>query len=139
MNNVDLQPDVLEVLQSEQIEPAGSEPTVSVCLTESRVPVRTQELPHKGGATRTTTVGTTAVHILRADKRRARATLMSIGQNMLIAFNTASKEDPGAMQLWPANVPFPVTHATDVWVASATATTSISYSTEVWATGEQDS
>lgn len=133
---VDLQPTTPEVLQSEEA-PEGDYPIVAVSLVKSSVPVRTQELPHKGGATFTNASVTTApIRILRGDKRRARATLMSIGANMRIAFNNASAQDPTRMQLWPQNVPFIVTHDTDVYVAADAGTTSVSVSTELWATGE---
>jgi hypothetical protein len=133
---VDLQPTTPEVLQSEEA-PEGDYPIVAVSLVKSSVPVRTQELPHKGGATFTNgAVTTTPIRILRADKRRALATLMSIGGNMRIAFNNASAQDPSRMQLWPQNVAYYVGHDTDVYVAADTVNTAVSVSTELWATGE---
>lgn len=135
----DLQPDVDEVLQTEQDDTPRDgkpEPPVDVRVNGS---VRTQELPHKAGATRTRpVVSTTPIRLLAADHRRARASVMSIGQNMYVAFNSASASDVSTMMLWPANVPFIVLTATEVWVASATATTSVSFATELWATGEGD-
>lgn len=134
-NDVDFQPDTEEVLQ---MEPEGKTPVVDVTV---RGPVRTQELPRRAGATFTRTVpamsGTVpALRVLAADHKRARAVIMSIGQNMLVAFSQASAQDASRMALWPANVPFPVTTATEVWVASSTATTSISVITELWAAGD---
>jgi hypothetical protein len=129
----DLQPDTDEVLQAE--EPYRPEPSVLVHID---TPVRTTDLPYKAGATRTkANVGLTPVRILTADHRRARAVLMSIGQNMLYSFTGAAAGDPaGAMAQWPANVALTVFGATEVWVASVTGTTSISATTYLWATGE---
>lgn len=131
---IELQPNDLEAIQSE-VE--GPEPAVRVELAKTSVPIRTQELPHKSGGTRTVSpVGVTAQRILTADHRRATVRLISIGQNMLVAFNMASAADPSRMALWPANVAFTYTADTEVWVASATGTTSISVITEFWANGE---
>lgn len=132
-NEVDLQPTTDEVLQVED-GAWPKEPAVEVTV---HGPVRTQELPHKAGATFTRpNITTTPYRILTADHRRARAVLLSIGQNLLIAFNSASAQDPSRMALWPANTQFLVTAATEVWVASATGTTSVSVATEMWAAGE---
>lgn len=130
-NEVDLQPETQEVLQAET--PYRPEPPV---LVEIQTPVRTQELPRKAGATRTQTIGTTPQQLLRADHRRARVVLMSVGQSMLVAFSKQSASSPDFMVLWPANVQFVVTTATEIWVASSTGTTSIGYATELWATGD---
>jgi hypothetical protein len=136
-NEVDFQPDTEEVLQ---MEPEGKGPVVDVTVSG---PVRTQELPRRAGATFTRTVGTLtgttpAVRVLTADHKRARAVLMSVGQNMLVAFNQGSAQDASRMILWPANSAFVVTTATEVWVAAATGTTSIGVATELWATGSDD-
>lgn len=127
---VDLQPDTMDALQAEDPSLA---PAVAV---KHEGPLRVQSLPRKAAGTRTRTVGTTASKVLAADHRRASALIMSIGQNMLFAFNSASAQDPSTMSLWPANVPFTLTADTELWVASATATTSISITSEFWATGE---
>jgi hypothetical protein len=135
MPTVDLQPETDEVLQSE----ARVDPTGSVCIEYVKTPVRVQELPRKGGVTRTYTVSDTAVkQLIAADHFRGKATIISIGQNMLIGFNQVSTSDPTMMALWPANVPFYVTASVDVYVLCAAAgmTTSISLATELWATGD---
>lgn len=129
----ELQPDELEVLQAED---PGTEPMVRVTVARLEVPVRTLELPRKAGATRTITVGTTPQRVLQSDHRRATARVMSIGQNMLIGYNSAMAGDPSRMGLWPANTVFTMNVDGELWIASATATTSISYFTELWATGE---
>lgn len=136
----EFQPDLDEVLQVEDISPEGVAPVVDVAV---RGPVRTQELPHKAGATFSRTVAALtatvpAVRILSADHKRARAVLMSVGQNMYVAFTQASAQDVSRMALWPANTSFVVTTATEVWVCAATATTTISVVTELWAAGETD-
>lgn len=136
----DFQPDELEVLQMEDVTPTGKPPVVDVAVAG---PIRTQELPHKAGATFSRSVGaltstTPAIRVLSADHKRARAVLMSVGQNMYFAFTSASAQDVSRMALWPANTPFVLTTATEVWVCSATATTTVSIVTELWATGEND-
>jgi hypothetical protein len=129
----ELEPDVEDVLQAE--EPAGLT-AIPVCVLDVKTPVRVQQLPHKGGATKTRTVGAVVgVQVLRADHFRGRATLMYIGQNMLVTFTKSIDpvQDVQSWALWPANVPLAITAAVDVFVASATGTTSISVITEDWA------
>lgn len=133
MPTVDLQPDTDEVLQSE----AYKEPPVSVCVESVKTPVRTQELPRKGGTTRSRTVDNVSPwHAIAADYFRGKATIISVGQNMLVGFNQVSTSDPSLMLLWPANVPFYVSAVVDVYILSATATTTVSVATELWATGD---
>lgn len=127
-----LQPDELEVLQTEQ---DGPDPVVRVCVADIDVPVRVQNLPRKAGATVSRTYSTTPTRILGPDHRRAQATLVSVGQNMLITFSASTAQDPSRMALWPANVPLIITNDSEVWVAAATATTVISALSEMWATG----
>jgi hypothetical protein len=130
---VDLQPSDLEAMQAE----STPEPPIHVQVAGIDGPVRTQALPRKSGGTRTrAAVGTTPVRILSADHRRASAKVVSIGQAMLFALTAAAKEDPSTMALWPASVPYELTADTELWVASATGTTSITVVTEFWATGE---
>lgn len=130
----EFQPPVPVVLQEETPYGATAEPPVNV---RTIGPVRTQETPHKAGATFTKAAITTAPQrLLTADHRRAKVVLVSIGQNMLVAFSNAAAQDPSRMALWPANVPLTLTNDSEVWVASATATTSVSVVTELWATGE---
>lgn len=136
----EFQPDTDEVLQVEDISPVGKAPAVDVAV---RGPVRTQELPHKAGATFSRSVGTLtattpAARVLSADHKRARAVIMSVGQNMYVAFSQASAQDVSRMALWPSGVAFVVTTATEVWVVAATGTTTVSVVTELWAAGESD-
>ena len=129
-----LQQDELEILQAET---PGTEPPVRVEIARIEVPVRTQGLPRKAGATIQKTVGTTPQRILLSDHRRASASIMSVGQNMLFSYSQAGAQDPSKfMALWPANLPFVMTIDGELWVASATATTVISVVTEFWATGD---
>jgi hypothetical protein len=128
--SADLQPDELDALQAED---TGPQPAV---LVKHEGPVRTQSLPRKAAASRTRTIDTTMRKILSADHRRASATIVSIGQNVLIAFSGASASDPSTCALWPQNVPFTLTADAELYVGSATATTSVSIITEFWATGE---
>jgi hypothetical protein len=127
----EFQPDVFDAMQ---FEPEGREAAVKVIVTG---PVRIQDLPRKAGATFTRLAVTTApMKLLAADHRRAAARIVSIGQNMLVALSAASAQDASRMALWPANLVFLCEADTEVWVASATATTTISVVTELWATGE---
>lgn len=128
-----LQPDELEVLQAEEI---GPDPVVRVSIAEIEAPVRTQDLPRKAGATFNKTVGVTFTRLLTGDHRRAQVRLISVGQNFYLAFNNAMAQDISRAALIPANVAFTVNHDGEIWVASATATTTISAITELWATGE---
>lgn len=129
--SADLQPDELEALQAEP--PTGPEPAVRVIIDG---PIRTQDLPRKSAASRTRTLTTTVQKILSADHRRASARIISIGQPILIAFNSASASDPSTCGVWPANLAFVLTADSELWVGSQTGTTSLSIFTEFWATGE---
>jgi hypothetical protein len=127
----EFQPDLVDVLQ---IEGAfGTEPPVNVKVNG---PVRTQELPSKAGATFTKVVTTAPIKLLFSDHRRSRATIISVGQNMLVAFSSAAAQDSSRMALWPANLPYTHLGGTELWVASATTTTAVSVLTSLWATGE---
>lgn len=128
----DLQPDTHEVLQEEPYVMAVSG-SVSVAG-----PVRTQALPRKSGATRTRTVTDAgATQVLTADPRRASAVIVG-DEAIYIGYGVASKEDLGAMSLWPANTPFVCTAVVDVFVRSASqdGNTRVSITTEMWAAGE---
>lgn len=130
---VDLQPDDLEVMQAEGDNGLAA---VHVIVDEVRGAVRVQPLPRKAGGTRTRTgIPTTATLLLKADHRRASATIMSVGGAMLIAFSQASSQDPSMMAAWPANVPYMLTADTELWVAAQTGTIAVSIITESWATG----
>lgn len=128
----DLQPDTKEVLQEEPYVMA-----VQGAVTVAG-PVRTQTLPRKGGATRTRVVGDSrAVQVLTSDPRRARVTLMSMDQEMLVAYSDAATQDPSTMTAWPKGVPFTCDATVDVFVQCAVAaqTTRVSVTTELWAEG----
>jgi hypothetical protein len=129
----ELQPDELEVLQAEE---TGPDPLIRVDLARAEVPVRTQMLPRKAGATLNRTIDTNGRQLLKSDHRRASVTVMSIGQNVYLGFSNASYQDLSTMLLWPANVPFVMQHDGELWVRSAATTTVVSLSIENWATGE---
>jgi hypothetical protein len=131
-DGVELQPDNDEVLQAEPVY-ALNEPPVSVVVEG---PVRTQPLPTKAGGTVTRTLTTTPGLVLKADHRRRRALLVSVGQNIYVALNQASAQDVSRMALWPQNVPLELTNDSDVYAAAATGTTQLGVVTELWATGE---
>jgi len=134
----DLQPDVEEVLQTE--EPAGYEPTVKVCVEG---PVRTQALPGKGGATFTRTVSTTPTRLVGADHRR-RTVSIQAEDNLYVAFSRAgiqsaidTPDNHEAFLYYAAASPILTVGATvEVWVAAITSTAKVSVFTELWATGE---
>lgn len=129
----DLQPDELEAMQAE----FGEEPVAKVEVTAIKSPVRTQDLPRKAGAPRTYAAVTTAGRrLLSADHRRALVRIVSIGQNMYVATTQAGLSDDATRALWPQNTVLNWTADTELWVSSATATTSISVLPEFWATGE---
>jgi hypothetical protein len=132
MSDVELQPDVSEVLQEEvpYVE------AISVCVQDVKAPVRVQELPRKLATSQTRTVTTDASRLLRADHYRASAVVVSKDQDMYLAFNEASAQSTSTMSWWPKAIPFTLTAATDLWVASVTATTDVSVSTERWAVGD---
>lgn len=131
----DLQPSVDEVLQVEIPDDAAQ--AVPVRLVGSDVPQRVQDLPRKAGATRSQTItNTTYVRILRADHRRATARIWSVGQNVLVAFRESDTQDDSRCALIPAGAQITVNTVVDVWVKSATATTIVSFITELWATGD---
>lgn len=131
----DLQPGEAEVLQ-EQIG-AGPEPALHVSVDAISSPVRTQELPRVGGATFTwQQVSTThAHHLLHANPRQAKATLIS-DQPFLFTLAKATAGEPTRMALWPASVPYVCTARTDIYVMASAATANIGVVTENWAAGD---
>lgn len=134
---MDFQPDLDEVMQAEE---HGTNEELPVTVVVTGV-VRTQTLPEKSGTTKTVTLvaagaGVTPVRIMQADHRRARVTLIAIGGAMRFAFNTASKEDPARMALWPANVPYVHLGDDEIWVAADTVAITVSVAGGRWATGE---
>lgn len=128
-----LQPDTAAVLQEEE---DYASVLIPVCVKEVAGPVRVQELPRKAATSRTVSVGTTAVQVLFANHWRSKATLMAMDQNILVAFSQAAAQDPSTMSVWPKLVPLPITATVEVWVASATTTTALSITSELWAEGE---
>lgn len=133
MNVPDLQPDELDVLQAQEPD---HQVTVPVSIASVDVPIRTQDLPRKAGATFNKTVGTTPVRLLTSDHRRSQTRVISVGQNMYVAFSNAMAQDLSRMALVPANTIFTMNHDGELWVASATTTTTVSVVTEQWAVGE---
>lgn len=126
----DLQPDIDDVLQE---EPELDVPAVAVAVAG---PVRTQQLPRKGGATRTYELSSTVVkELLTADPRRARATLVSHSEDFLVAYSLAGAEHPSSMARIPKNVLFEVGATVDVFVMAQANTTTLSVVTEMWAEG----
>jgi len=134
MTMPDLQPEVTEVLQDESYSALT---TIPVCVEEIKTPVRTQPLPRIGPPTSLTkTITATPQKVLAYNPRRASATIISSDNDILVAFNTASKEDPSTMAYWPKGVPLVMNHCSEVWVASAAASSKVGIISERWAAGE---
>lgn len=137
MSTEELQPDVPEVLQTE--EPAGVEPVVRVAVEGL---VRTQGLPRKAGSTKTANVTTQPFRILSPNPRRSSAIVIADAVIYVALSRAAAQVDPAStavpptMAQWPANVPLPVTADVDVLVAAKTGTANVSVVVEYWATGE---
>lgn len=132
MTNTDLQPDVQEVLQSEDYENIS----VNVCVEKIKTPVRTQSLPRKQGGTKTLSVGTTVVRLVPADHNRAEIIITSFDEDVYFAFSAQSAEDSSTMQRWPAMVPYPVDITSPVYIKAYQNTTEVSFGTRLWAVGD---
>lgn len=137
-SDVELQPSVSDVLQEEPVENLTAIPVKVACVD---TPVRTQELPRKAATSVTRTAVNTPFRILVANKYRASVRLVSFDTDMLVAFNSASKETPSTMSRWPKTVPLTITATTDIWISSYSVdgtpvSTSVSVITEQWAVGE---
>lgn len=135
-DEVDLQPDIGDVLQEE----GGGGMSVPVCITDQKTPIRTQSLPRKAGATMTKTLTTTPARVLRADGRRARVRVVSTDATSAGAFrfatNAASMQDNSTMCIWPGAQPLVLEATTELWLAAVTGTFSVGIVTELWAEGE---
>lgn len=135
-NEVELQPDVDTVLQVE--EPYGDQHVVKV---EVCAPVRTQRLPTKAATAFTKlSVGTFTdprgqQRLLRADHRRARATIIGVS-DFWMAFSQANAGQNTTCVFCPGKVPIIVEAVTDIFVSSTAGFVDISCMTESWATGE---
>lgn len=133
---VQMQPTEHEVLQEEP----PSFTTIPVRVVAVDAPVRVQELPRKTGSTSTRTIGSTAVKVATADPYRAQLTLMSMTQDIYVAFTRHGSEEVLTSSIWPKLVPMVITAVTDVWVVSGAAgrdDTLVSITMERWATGSE--
>ncbi|MER7953068.1 hypothetical protein ABTY59_37385 [Streptomyces sp. NPDC096079] len=128
-----LEPDVPEILQE---EPAPDLTAIPVRVEAVESQVRVQVLPDKGGSTLTkSATATRAVRVLVADPRRKSAVLMSMDQNILVAFSEAACQADSSMAVWPKLVPLEVPATVEVWVKSATGTTAVGVLGYRWAEG----
>lgn len=127
-----MEPDYEDVVQVEPEEGVIEAPV----LVAVDGPVRSVALPRKAGTTFTRSIGLSTVQLLRADPRRAVAVITSFDDDLYIAFNVASAQDPSRMALWPKGTPFRCEAATEVYVQANTADTDVSVVTELWAQGE---
>jgi hypothetical protein len=137
VSDIDLQPDVPDVLQEE------APPTfdVPVCITDQTGPLRTQALPRKGGATQTRVLTTTPFRVLTADPRRARARIMAAAAAdvFLVAFTETAAQAESTMCLWNGREPFIHDATTEVWLsvpATPGTAVTVGVATELWAEGE---
>lgn len=130
MSEVDLQPDTEEIIQEQ--------PPLSVIPVRVRGPVGTHGLPNEPGGARTILIGSSGAPkmLLGADHFRALAVLTSFDQDFLFGWTENQASDPSTMYRQPKNVPLRITASGQVWVLSATATTTLSYFTERWASSE---
>lgn len=121
----DMQPDLEEVLQTEDI--ALQHIPVDVCG-----PVETRELPSKRLSARTVTVGTVAAaKVLSADPRRKFATIIARTSDILIGSNQSGALLSGA---WvPGSVPFVITTVSEVWAVGDGDATDVSVIEEYFA------
>lgn len=132
----DLQPDIPEVLQSE--EPYGDQHAVEVKVSTL---VRTQKLPHKSATAFTKTgIGTFTdatgrAHLLRPDHRRGMSYVIS-PQDFYIAFSSYAAGQQSTSAFWPRSVPCPVDATVDVYVSATAGFADVSVVTQSWATGE---
>ena len=133
MSNDDLQPDIQEVLQSEDY----ADVSVNVCVEKIKTPVRTQPLPRKQGGTKTVSVGATAsVRLVPNDHNRAEIVVTSFSEDIYIAYSAQASEDSSTMQLWPVRVPCVIPLSSPVYVKAFQNTATVSFATRLWAVGE---
>jgi hypothetical protein len=122
-----MQPDLDEVLQTENVEPH----LVPVKLCE---PAEVRELPTKRIAPRTVSVNTVAgAKLLSADPRRKGALIIARTQDILIGANQSGSQLNGA---WvPKTVILPITSVAEVWAVAdgVGVTTDVSVIEEYWA------
>lgn len=114
------EPSVAELLQ-EQL--AGRAVTVEV-----NGPITTHELPSRQARYYTETVGTDIAHILYPDPKRKKGYLVSD-----TAFMVSHSSNAGSGGLWPANVPLPISHWSDVYAYATADTVDITVAVEIWA------
>lgn len=132
MTELELQPDVDEVLQAEADDEKPYIPPL--CVKEVQAPVRVQVLPRKGGGTLTKQLTTTLAQVLTSDHRRGRTLLVGDGA-FLVAFSEASGQADSAMAAWPANVPLELSTTAEVWAKAAADTVALAVVIEPWAQG----
>lgn len=131
---LDLQPDLDEVLQAQ----GDDSPAVNVVVSDIKSPVRTQELPRRGGATRTYTMTSTSQprRVASNNPRRASITLVCYGGDMYVSYGQQGSQDPTTMARWPESVPLMLTSTQSVFVQALTGTITLSTIIEMWATEE---
>lgn len=130
---IDLQPELDEVLQAQ-----GDDSAVSVTVTDIKSPVRTQELPRRGGATRSYTLAAGAVprRVAANNPRRASIILIAYGGDVYVSYGQQGSQDTMTQARWPAGVPLMLTSTQSVFVTPVTVAITLSTITEMWATEE---
>jgi len=141
-DEIDLEPDVAEVLQVENGYelPPYEIPVTPVCVKDV---VRVQALPRKSAAARTIGVsGAAPFRLLHADPHRASLKLVCTGGSMAVGFTQQSFSETfdnvTNCLVWPAGVPLEIDAVTEVWVRSAVAAfaaITVSFVRENWADG----
>lgn len=94
-------------------------------------PVHVKELPTQAGGWTAVALTTAAVKLLARDPRRKVTVLWSDTENIVLAGKQSGATTGGFT--WLVNVPLTITAADEVWVASATGTTTVHVYSEVWA------
>jgi|SRR5688572_8735583 len=120
----------LDELHQESREPEFPIPyTVKVAVDG---PVQVHQVPSVSSGSRSWLLDTAGKRIVGKDPRRRTASLMSIDQNFY--YGTSQQEvDSTTAALWPKLVPLVVSHQEEIWVRSATTTTTLSLVNEQWA------
>ena len=126
-NRFDPNPTPAELTQDEL--PAPALPSVPVVV---QGPTRVQQLPRVSGGSKTVSVGTTPVRVLGADPRRAEVQLYSWDNDLAYGESQGEAASVYAAR-WPKGVTKTIRHTGELWLASATATTSVTLDVENWA------
>ncbi len=91
-------------------------------------PVTVHELPSRSGPAFAHPLTTTFQHVLYADLKRARASLLGSA-----AWEYSRTGAAGSGVPWPISVPLVIEHGDSVWARVVSETATLSVITEIWA------